>query len=118
MAKDRNTMAKRQREVEKRRKADEKREKRNRKKTQGPDEEGLDEPVSTGVSVGEAKVLTLFRKYLMTPGQMLCLNSNDLESLGEALEKMVADGLLVPESMKGGYALTRKGFEAMNLAAE
>lgn len=43
MAKDRNTMAKRQREVEKRRKAEEKRDRRERKKLEAKQPTGSDE---------------------------------------------------------------------------
>lgn len=111
LAKDRNTIAKRQREVEKKRKAEEKRERRSRRKSDTVSEDAQKEP---GLSDGEVRVLTLFRKYLMTPGQMLCLNANDVESMGDALTGMVSGGLLVPEEMRGGYSLTRKGFEAMN----
>lgn len=110
MAKDRNTMAKRQREVDKRRKADEKRDKRNRRKTE-PDDSG--EPILE-LTDGEANVLAVFRKYLMTPGQMLCLSNTDIDSMKVVLQSLTAAGLLVPEEFKGGYSLTQSGFRAMN----
>jgi hypothetical protein len=110
MAKDRNTMAKRQREVDKRRKADEKRDKRNRRKTEPGDS---DEPMLE-LTDGEANVLAVFRKYLMTPGQMLCLSNTDIDSMKLVLESLTSAGLLVPEEFKGGYSLTPSGFRAMN----
>ncbi len=114
MAKDRNTMAKRQRETDKRRKAEEKREKRTRRKTEASTPERATDGDSSQLSDGEIHVLSVFRKYLMTPGQMLCLNNADIDSMKNALEKLTTAGLLVPEEMKGGYSLTRSGFEAMN----
>ena len=110
MAKDRNTMAKRQREVDKRRKADEKRDKRNRRKTE-PDAEPS---VNSQLTDGELNVLGVFKKYLLAPGQMLCLSNTDIDSMKSVLESLTSAGLLVPEEFKGGYSLTQTGFRAMN----
>lgn len=111
MAKDRNTMAKRQREVEKRQKAAAKQDKRAQRKT-----ESTDSSSQTGfqLSDGEVSVLAVFRKYLMTPGQMLCLSNTDIDSMKNVLESLITAGLLVPEDFKGGYSLTPVGFKAMN----
>jgi hypothetical protein len=121
MAKDRNTMAKRQREVEKKRKQDDKRDKRTRRKTEpetalGAASVAVDGEFS-GLSDGEVNVLGVFRKYLMTPGQMLCLSNTDIDSMKGVLEKLTKSGLLVPEDFKGGYSLTQTGFRAMNEVA-
>ena len=143
MAKDRNTMAKRQREMEKKRKAEEKKEKRIRRRAETnaaangvasgdsatgdaastPSEpEELKRTVSSKsrnatparqLSDGEAKVLDVFRKYLMTPGQMLCLGNADIDSMKAILENLTSRGLLVAEGFKGGYSLTPSGFDAM-----
>lgn len=110
MAKDRNTMAKRQREADKKRKQLAKRERKSQKKGFGPEPESNP---ADDLSAGEVKVLNIFRRYLMGPGQMLCLNGNDLETMGDSLEQLIASGMLLPEGSKGGYALTRKGFEVM-----
>lgn len=67
-----------------------------------------------GFSPTEIKVLRIFRDYLMTPGQMLCLGNADIDSMKTALEKMTDDGLLVPDTFKGSYSLTRAGFQAMH----
>ncbi len=100
LAKDRNTMAKRQREAEKRDKALRKREKREQRQLQS----------SQGIE-GENRVLKIFRRYLMTTGKMLCLSGPELESNQQSLDKLVADGALVAESFKGGYSLTALGFQ-------
>ena len=114
MAKDRNTMAKRQREVDKKRKQDEKRDKRNRRKTEPDAVVAGHDLESSGLTDAEANVLAVFKKYLMTPGQMLCLSNTDIDSMKVVLEKLTKAGLLVPEEFKGGYSLTQSGFKAMN----
>ena len=113
MGKDRNTMAKRQREVEKRQKAVDKRDKRTYRKNNPDGTPDLSSREEAKLSPSEINVLSIFRKYLMTPGQMLCLNNADLISMKTPLEKLVASRLLVPEASKGGYSLSRDGFEAM-----
>ncbi len=84
MAKDRNTMAKRQREVEKRDKAVRKRE--NEKNVKRKSMLSAD---SSAVEDGQVRVLSIFRRYLMTTGQMLCLSGNEFESNKERLVKLV-----------------------------
>jgi predicted transcriptional regulator len=119
MAKDRNTMAKRQRETDKRRKQDEKREKRIRRRTDEPTENATLSNDLPRVSDGEANILAVFRKYLMTPGQMLCLSNTDAIAMQSSLDKLVSAGLLSPEDFKGGYSLTKSGFDVMKqLAAQ
>ncbi len=114
MAKDRNTMAKRQREAEKRDKAARKREKRELRHTESANK------ISNMSAVdGQTRVLSIFRRYLMTTGQMLCLSGNELESNKNSLEQLVRDGLLIAETFKGGYSLTESGFDVMrNLSRE
>lgn len=68
---------------------------------------------SLQLSVGELNILTVFRKYLMTPGRMLCLNNTDIGTMKRSLDKLIAAGLLIPEDFKGSYSLTRSGFNAM-----
>jgi hypothetical protein len=115
MAKDRNTMAKRQREVQKRQKAMDKRINRTKKKsdTEPTVAASQVEVREQRLSQGEMSVLMMFRKYLMTPGKMLCLSVNDLASMKKSLDTLITAGLLVPEDFKGGYSLTRSGYEAM-----
>ncbi len=116
MAKDRNTFAKRQRESEKKRKADEKRARRAKKKENG-DDVGEPKQAPTLLSPAEHSVLSVFRKYLMTPGNMLCLSGSDLEAYRVPLVKLTNKGLLVAEKSRGGYSLTESGFAAMKNGA-
>jgi hypothetical protein len=124
MAKDRNTVAKRQREMERKRKADEKRQHRARRKQHAegpsgtervPEAEQLSErtdPPST-LSSTELSVLEVFRRFRMGPGQMLCFSRADVEALHAPLKELANNGLLVAEEFNGGYSLTPAGFNAM-----
>lgn len=112
MAKDRNTVAKRQREVEKKRKADQKRERRALKK-HSPNDVSDSDPPQPFLSSGERSVLAIFNKYLMTPGKMLCFGTSDLETFNAPLARLTSKGLLVAEKTPGGYSLTRDGCVAM-----
>lgn len=66
------------------------------------------------LSAGEVNILAVFKKYLMTPGRMLCLNNTDIGTMKRSLDKLIAAGLLIPEDFKGSYSLTRSGFNVMN----
>ncbi len=112
MAKDRNTIAKRQREVEKKRKAEEKRQRRAKKKQQA--DSPYDPNGSPGsLSAAEHAVLDVFRTYLMTPGKMYCFDNSDLETFHVPLAELTDKGMLVAERFRGGYSLTETGFAAM-----
>ncbi len=65
------------------------------------------------MSPTEQRVLGIFRQFLMTPGQMLCFNSQQLQSYRVAIEKMIEKDLLLKASYKGGYSLTEAGYEMM-----
>ena len=69
------------------------------------------------LSDGELHVLAMFRKYLMSPGKMLCFSSQDLTSMKKSVDKLIQAGLLVSEDFKGGYSLTRSGYAAMRKVA-
>jgi hypothetical protein len=58
--------------------------------------------------------LDVFRKYLVSTGEMLCFNGPNLEEHQDSLQQMTALGLLTKESVAGGYSLTRSGFAAMS----
>ena len=58
-------------------------------------------------------MLQTFREYLMTPGKMLCFSGTDLERFRSDLNRMADKKLLVKDKFKGGYSLTKAGFEAM-----
>ena len=66
------------------------------------------------LSTSEQRVLRTFRRFLMTPGQMLCFYGPNLEQEKATLERLAGKELLVKETFKGGYSLTRAGFVAMN----
>jgi hypothetical protein len=104
MAKDRNTAAKRQGAVNKR-------ETKASKREDSPAQALLQETLP--VSDDEARVLRIFRRYLMSVGKMLCLSGPELISHREGLDKLVDAGHLVPEVYKGAYSLTTSGFEVM-----
>jgi hypothetical protein len=62
----------------------------------------------------EQTALSVFRKYLIEPGQMLCFHGPSLEEHGESLRQLTAQGMLTKDKFDGGYSLTRAGFAAMN----
>jgi hypothetical protein len=118
MAKDRNTFAKRQREMERKRKADEKREHRARRKHQaenspGPEKSSGPTDSPFALSPTELGVLEIFRRFRMSPGQMLCFSRSDVEAFHMPLAQLATNGLLVAEKFHGGYSLTPAGYAAM-----
>jgi hypothetical protein len=66
----------------------------------------------------QQSLLSVFREYLMGPGEMLCFTGPTLAQHREALSQLTAQGLLVKEKFRGGYSLTREGFEAMSAVAD
>ena len=62
----------------------------------------------------EQRVMRTFRRFLMTPGQMLCFDGPNLKQDKATLELLTDKELLVKEKFKGGYSLTQAGFAAMN----
>jgi sRNA-binding protein len=125
MAKDRNTYAKRQRETERKRQADEKRLRRMKKKQSSSGPTGTERAAApeqrpeptvdsrSTLSSTQQAVLTVFRRFRMTPGQMLCFSRADAEVFRTPLAELTEDGLLVTERFSGGYSLTPTGFAAM-----
>ena len=65
-------------------------------------------------SASEQRVLGTFRRFLMTPGQMLCFTGPELKQNKATLEALIDKGVLVRERVNGGYSLTQAGFAAMN----
>jgi hypothetical protein len=65
------------------------------------------------LSTSEQRVLRTFRKFLITPGEMLCFSGPNLEQDKAALELLSDKDLLSKEKFKGGYSLTQSGFAAM-----
>jgi hypothetical protein len=61
----------------------------------------------------ERGVLETFRRFLMTPGVMLCFNGPHLAKHTSGLRTLTEKGFLVKESFRGGYSLTQAGYQAM-----
>ena len=66
------------------------------------------------LSTSEQHVLRTFRRFLITPGQILCFGGPNLKQDKATLELLTDKELLVKEKFKGGYSLTQAGFAAMN----
>ncbi|MEM1304654.1 MAG: hypothetical protein AAGG46_07140 [Planctomycetota bacterium] len=61
----------------------------------------------------EQRVLKTFRRFMMTPSRMLCFSGPDLERHRAGLKRLTDRDFLVAETFRGGYSLTREGFDAM-----
>ncbi len=68
----------------------------------------------TLLSTSEQRVLCTFRRFLMTPGQMLCFSGPNLKQNKATLDLLTNKELMVKEKFDGGYSLTQTGFTAMN----
>ena len=69
------------------------------------------------MSKSELRVLQIFRTFLMTSGQMLCLQPPQLQTYRVAIGKLVDKDFLVKATFKGGYCLTDAGYAAMKNAS-
>ena len=72
---------------------------------------------TVALSDSERGVLHIFRRYLVTPGKMLCLDAPNLRRYESALRRLTSKGMLVKEKFHGGYSLTTSGFAAMKQCA-
>ena len=63
------------------------------------------------LSTSEQRVLRTFRRFLMTPDQMLCFSVNPDKA---TLDLLTDKKFLAKEKFKDGYSLTQAGFAAMN----
>ena len=113
MAKDRNSMARRQRESDKQRRAQDKKERRDQRKLEPTSDDASEFTPRLELSPDEVDVLETFAKFLMPPDQMLCLSNSDIPATKRALEQLIGRGLLTPNDFKGGYSLTVDGFNVM-----
>ncbi|MFO0911386.1 MAG: hypothetical protein U0795_00390 [Pirellulales bacterium] len=68
------------------------------------------------LSDAEVAVLAVFRSYLMTPSQMLCLDTRKQMLHERGLRELVRRELLVTERFRGAYSLTEDGYSAMKAA--
>lgn len=112
MAKDRNSMARRQRESDKQRRAQDKKERKDQRKLEPTSDDASQTP-RLELSPDEVDVLETFAKFLMPPDQMLCLSNSDIPATKRALDQLIGRGLLTPNDFKGGYSLTVDGFNIM-----
>ena len=114
--------------MERKRKQDEKRQHKAKRKQDASnpaprpvvDSQENEQPVSVAtqtpsslLSPAQRTVLTTFRQFRMTPGQMLCFSRSDEDTLRAPLTELAAGGYLVTERFQGGYSLTASGFAAM-----
>lgn len=117
MSKDRNTLAKRQRESAKRRRAAEKLERKRRGKAEATSTSELQGDalgnIASRFSQSELRVFAHFHRYLMTPGGMLCLSAQEIESMDAGLHELVEKQMLLSEGVRGAYCLTPDGFRIM-----
>jgi hypothetical protein len=65
------------------------------------------------LSSTQQAVLTVFRRFRMTAGQMLCFSRADAEVFRTPPAELTEDGLLATEKSAGGYSLTPTGLAAM-----
>ena len=65
------------------------------------------------LSEPEQRVLRTFRRFMMTPSRMLCFSGPDLERNRASLKRLTERDYLIAETFRGGYSLTKEGFDAM-----
>ena len=65
------------------------------------------------LSKSERWVFSVFRQFLMAPGEMLCVNRPNITRHRTAFRQLADKGFLVKEKFSGGYSLTQAGFAAM-----
>ena len=112
LQKNSNTFIQWHRDVEQKRKPNQKKSLATTKKQASKGTEGLS--VSQfGLSEHERSVLRVFRRYLMTPGRMLCFSRPDIETFKVALARLTSDRFLLAEKFPGGFSLTEIGYAAM-----
>ena len=58
------------------------------------------------------RVLAIFRRYRVGPGEMLFIHNLD-HGPQVAMSKLISDGLVIKEGPRNAYCLTESGFAAM-----
>jgi hypothetical protein len=71
------------------------------------------QPNAPALAAEERAVLSVFRRFLMAPNQMLCFSGPDVDKFAEPIAELIEKRLLVAEKFAGGYSLTDEGFAAM-----
>jgi hypothetical protein len=69
--------------------------------------------MNKSLSAAELSLLSVFRRFMIGPGEMLCFYGPELKKHRPALTRLTDQGFLIKERFQGGYALTRSGFAAM-----
>ncbi len=69
----------------------------------------------TGIELSdlEQRVMSVFCRYLMTPGQMLCFKPQEQVTFKEGLKCLLERGYVVSEATTGAFSLTPEGYSAM-----
>ena len=65
------------------------------------------------LSAKEQALMAVFRQYLATPRNMICLDDTMVQKHKVALRGLVEQRFLLKERFEGGYSLTQAGFAAM-----
>jgi hypothetical protein len=65
------------------------------------------------LSTAEQAVLSVFEKFMVSPGEMLCFHGPMELEHGASLRRLIEQKLLVKEQFKDGYSLTDAGYVAM-----
>ncbi len=66
------------------------------------------------ITASEQDVLSVFRNYRITPGQLLCFSGTNLKKHQNALRRLAERKMVIKERFKGAYSLTRAGYHAMS----
>jgi hypothetical protein len=83
------------------------------KKPKAPKQPDVGRVSQFGLSEHERSVLAVFRRYLMTPGRMLCFSRPDMETYKAPLARLISEQFLFAEKFPGGFSLTEIGYAAM-----
>lgn len=70
------------------------------------------------LSRSDQLVLDVFRRYLVTPGEMLCFHGKWLEEHGESFRHLTSIKLINKEHFQGSYSLTDAGYAAIQSTEE
>lgn len=62
------------------------------------------------LSLNDQLALDVFRRYLVTPGEILCFHGQWLEEHGESLRHLTSIKLIIKEHFNGSYSLTDAGY--------
>ena len=61
----------------------------------------------------EKSLLSIFRRFLVRPGEMLCIDGPTQERHRRAINHLADQGLIIRERFRGAFTLTDAGFAVM-----